>query len=222
MMLCLVTDRRRLGAAIGAPPGRWIDAVQEQVQAAATAGIDLIQVREPDLEAGALVSLVRSFMHLVAGTAAKVLVNDRVDVALAANASGVQLKERSVLPGEVRRIAPPGFVIGCSIHSVASVAARNAADFLIAGTVRPTVSKPSVDYLDEAGLRQIVEAAGEQKVLGIGGLDIPSIPLLAATCAAGMAAVGAFIPAAGEDVTEFVQKRVAELRFALESVSRRT
>ena len=222
MMLCLVTDRRRLGAAIGAPPGRWIDAVQEQVQAAATAGIDLIQVREPDLDAGALVSLVRSFMHLVAGTAAKVLVNDRVDVALAANASGVQLKERSILPGEVRRIAPPGFVIGCSIHSVASVAARNAADFLIAGTVRPTVSKPSVDYLDEAGLRQIVEAAGEQKVLGIGGLDIPSIPLLAATCAAGMAAVGAFIPAAGEDVTEFVQKRVAELRFALESVSRRT
>ncbi len=222
MILCLVTDRRRLGAAIGAPPDRWLETLREQAQAAARSGVDLIQVREPDLEAGVLTSVVRSLMKLVEGTATRVLVNDRVDVALAANASGVHLKERSVLPSDVRRIAPAGFVIGCSVHGTAAVAARRSADFLIAGTVRPTVSKPTVDYLDEAGLRRIVEAAGEQPVLGIGGLDIPSIPLLAAACAAGMAAVGAFIPAAGEDVTEFVQKRVAELRFALESVSRRT
>lgn len=222
MILCLVTDRRRLGAAIGARPERWIAVLQEQARAAAIAGVDVIQVREPDLEAGDLAKLVRSLMRLVAGTATKVLVNDRVDVALAAKASGVHLKERSFLPDEVRRIAPADFVIGCSVHGVASVAARKGANFLIAGTVRPTVSKPAVDYLDEAGLRRIVEAAGEQAVLGIGGLDTPSIPLLAAACAAGMAAVGAFIPAAGEDVAEFVQKRVAELRFALESVSRRT
>lgn len=222
MVLCLVTDRRRLGAALGARPDRWLEGLREQAQAAARAGVDLIQVREPDLEAGTLTSLVRSLMGLVEGTATKVLVNDRVDVALAAKASGVHLKERSVFPSEVRRIAPAGFVIGCSVHGVAGVAARKAADFLIAGTVRPTVSKPAVDYLDEAGLRRVVEAAGEQPVLGIGGLDIASIPLLAATRAAGMAAVGAFIPEAGEDVTEFVQKRVAELRFALESVSRRT
>jgi len=222
MMLCLVTDRRRLVAAIGARPDQWVEVLLAQAQAAASAGVELIQVREPDLEAGVLTSVVRSMMKLVEGTATQVLVNDRLDVALAARASGVHLKERSMLPGEVRRIAPPGFVVGCSVHGTASVAARKAADFLISGTVRPTVSKPAVDYLNEAGLRRIVEAAGEQPVLGIGGLDIPSIPLLAATGAAGMAAVGAFIPAAGEDVTEFVQKRVAELRFALESVSRRT
>jgi len=222
MMLCLVTDRRRLVAAIGARPDQWVEVLLAQAQAAASAGVELIQVREPDLEARVLTSVVRSMMKLVEGTATQVLVNDRLDVALAARASGVHLKERSMLPGEVRRIAPPGFVVGCSVHGTASVAARKAADFLISGTVRPTVSKPAVDYLNEAGLRRIVEAAGEQPVLGIGGLDIPSIPLLAATGAAGMAAVGAFIPAAGEDVTEFVQKRVAELRFALESVSRRT
>jgi thiamine-phosphate diphosphorylase len=222
MILCLVTDRRRLGAAIGARPDQWLEALREQAQAAARAGVDLIQLREPDLEAGALASLVRSLMTLVEGTTTKILVNDRIDVALAAKADGVHLKEASVLPSEVRRIAPEGFVIGCSVHGTAAVAARKAANFLIAGTVRPTVSKPAVDYLNEAGLRRIVEAAGEQPVLGIGGLDIPSIPLLASTCAAGMAAVGTFIPAAGEDVTEFVQKRVAELRFALESVSRRT
>src|SRR6478609_6587644 len=101
MILCLVTDRRRLGAATGARPDRWIEALQEQVRAAAVAGVDLIQLREPDLEAGELTRLTRSLMELVDGTATRVLVNDRVDVALAAGASGVQLKERSVLPSDV-------------------------------------------------------------------------------------------------------------------------
>jgi thiamine-phosphate diphosphorylase len=151
-----------------------------------------------------------------------VLVNDRVDVALAAGAHGVQLKERSMMPRDVRAIAPQPFIIGASVHSVASATARKDADFLIAGTVRPTESKRGADYLDEVGLRAIVAAAAGQPVLGIGGLDTPSGPLLAASCAAGMAAVGAFVPGAAEDVFQGVQKRVIALRFALESAGRRT
>ena len=80
--------------------------------------------------------------------------NDRVDVALAAGAAGVHLKERSILPAEVRRIAPPGFLIGCSVHGSHGIAARKSADFLIAGTVLPTASKPAVDYLDGMGLQR--------------------------------------------------------------------
>ena len=146
----------------------------------------------------------------------RIVVNDRVDVALAVGAHGVQLKEQSMHTADVRRIAPPGFLIGCSVHSVATAVARNDADFLIAGTVRPTGSKPGVDTLDEAGLKAIVEAAA-QPVLGIGGLDLRSIPLVAASCAAGLAAIGAFIPEAGEDIKLGVQKRVTALRFALET-----
>ena len=222
MILCLVTDRRRLGAAMGAPPADWLDALREQVTAAAGAGVDLIQVREPDLEAGELTALVRDLMRRVVGTASRLLVNDRVDVAIAAGASGVHLKEQSVLPDVVRRITPPGFVIGCSVHTTAAVAARKSADFLIAGTVLPTASKRAVDYLDQAGLEAIVRAAAKQPVLGIGGLDISSASLLAASCAAGMAAVGAFIPDGGEGVSEFVQKRVNGLRLAFDSATRRT
>jgi thiamine-phosphate pyrophosphorylase len=223
MLLCLVTDRRRLGAALSLAEGEWIDALRTQVSAAAKAGVDYIQVREPDLEAGELTDLVRLLVRSTSSTRARVLVNDRVDVALAAGASGVQLKERSILPDEVRKIAPSGFVIGCSIHGVAAVALRKSADFLIAGTVMPTASKREVDYLDQDGLSRIVEAAAGQPVLGIGGLDLSSIPLLASAGASGMAAVGAFIPeATGGDVAETVQKRVAALRFALESASPRT
>jgi len=220
--LCLVTDRRRLGEAVGAKPDEWVDALREQVGAAAKAGIDYVQVRESDLEGRDLANLVRSLLEMTRKTATKVLVNDRIDVALATHAHGVHLKERGILPGLVRRIAPAGFVIGCSIHTTAGIAARKTADFLVAGTVLPTASKRAPDYLDIDGLRKIVEAAAGQSVLGIGGLDARSVPLLTSSGAAGLAAIGAFIPAGGESVTDFVQKRVHDLRFALDQTPRRT
>ena len=222
MILCLVTDRRRLGTAIGAAEGDWNAVLHEQVAAAASAGIDYIQLRELDLEAGDLVELARSLVAVIRSSQSRLLVNDRVDVALVAGAHGVHLKERSILPDEARRLTPPGFVIGCSVHSEDAVAARKSADFLIAGTVLPTASKPAVDYLNKDGLGKIVEAAAKQPGLGIGGLDVRSIPLLASTCAAGLAAIGAFIPAAGEDLTMFVQNRVKAMRLAFDSASRRT
>ena len=222
MIVVLVTDRARLGTAIGARPEAWTDVLRTQVQAAAAAGVDYIHVREGDLEARALADLVRSLLETTQKTSARLLVNDRVDVALATGADGVHLKEQSVLPDQVRRIAPEGFVIGCSVHTTAAVAARKAADFLTAGTVLPTASKSAPDYLDEDGLRRIVRAAGAQPVIGIGGLDVGSIPLLATSGAAGLAAIGAFIPTGGTDVSEFVQKRVQQLRFALDRTPDRT
>lgn len=222
MTICLVTDRRRLGAATGAKPNQWTEMLREQVEAAAAAGVDYVQVREPDLEASDLAKLVRSILEVTKRTTTRVLVNERIDVAIATGADGVHLKTQGIAPDIVRRIAPAGFVIGCSIHTTAEIAARKAADFLIAGTVLPTASKSAPDYLDEDGLRQIVDAAAGQPVLGIGGLDVPSIPLLTSSGAAGLAAIGAFIPAGGEGVSDFVQKRVQNLRFALDHAPRRT
>lgn len=222
MILCLVTDRRRLGAAMGAPASQWTRLLIEQGAAAARAGVDLLQVREPDLDAAELTALVRALLRVAAGSSMRILVNDRIDVAIAAGASGVHLKERSMPPERVRDIAPPDFLISCAVHAPLTAAARNAADLLIAGTVLPTASKPSVDYLNKAGLDAIVEAAAQRPVLGIGGLGISSMPLLASTGAAGMAAVGAFVPRAGDDISEFVQKRVDGLRLAFDSASRRS
>lgn len=222
MILCLVTDRRRLGAALGANPGEFVGLLRDQVLAASVAGIDYVQVREPDLEAAELTKLIRELMAAMGDTHTRLLVNDRLDVALAAKASGVHLKETSFSPEQVRAIAPKPFLIGCSVHTTASAIARKSADLLVAGTVLSTASKPAVDYLGKAGLEAIVKAAAGTPVLGIGGLDLPSIPLLASSCAVGMAAIGAFIPSTVESVPEFVQKRVTELRLAFDSVSRRT
>lgn len=218
MVICLVTDRRRLGAAIGARPSELIDVLHEQVAAAAEVGIDFVQIREPDLEARALTDLVRSLIARCRGSATRILVNDRLDVAIAAGAAGVHLKERSITPELARRIAPDPFVVTCAVHTPLTATARHSADFLIAGTVLPTVSKSPTDYLEWKGLEKVIGAAKGTPVLGIGGLSLNVIPALAASGAAGLAAIGAFIPSAGSgELKEFVKKRVTDMRFAFDS-----
>lgn len=217
MILCLVTDRRRLGASLGLAPGDWLDALRAQVVAAAAAGVDMVQVREPDLEAAALTRLVSRVVADTRETPARVVVNDRLDVALAAGAAGVHLRERSFPVAEARRLAPAGFMIGRSIHDAISSDSAGTADYFIAGTVLPTVSKPAADCLEWPGLTAIVRSAGGRPVLAIGGIDLSSIPFVAATGAAGVAAIGAFIPGRGQALAEFVQKRVIDLRLGFDS-----
>ena len=73
MILCLVTDRRRLGEAMGERPDDWLDLLREQVAAAVAAGVDVVQLREPDLEASQLTNLIRDLMKRVDGTATRLL-----------------------------------------------------------------------------------------------------------------------------------------------------
>jgi thiamine-phosphate pyrophosphorylase len=225
MILCLVTDRRRLGASIGARPEECLAALHEQVGAAAEVGIDFVQIREPDLDARALTGLVRSLIARCRGTSTRILVNDRLDVAIAAGAHGVHLKESSIPLARARSAfaeASAGrAVISCAVHTPLTAAALHSADLLIAGTVLPTVSKAATEYLGWKGLQEIVGVAKGTPVLGIGGLDIDSIPSLAASGAAGLAAIGAFIPPPGASrdrrLADFVKKRVTDMRFVFDS-----
>ena len=222
MIACLVTDRRRLGAAVGAPPGEYLDVLAEQIAAAAAAGVDFVQIREPDLEARPLAAFVRSVATKLRGSKTRILVNDRLDVALAAGADGVHLKESSVAPELARSLAPKYFVVACAVHTALTAAARRSADFIVAGTVLPTVSKVRADYLEWKGLAEVIGAANGTPVVGIGGLDLASIPSLVRTGAAGVAAIGAFIPTTGKlGIEEFVKKRVADMRFAFDSAQSR-
>ncbi len=219
MIICLVTDRRRLGASAGKPPSAYCDLLIEQIEAAAAAGIDLVQIREPDLEARPLATLVRAVLDRVRPTPTKVLVNDRLDVAIAAGADGVHLKETSLPPELARAVASRNFIVSCAVHTPVTATARSSADFIVAGTVQSTVSKSPADYLGWKGLGEVVGAASGTPVLAIGGVDLDSIPSLIASGAAGLAAIGAFIPPPGAaGVAEFVKKRVIDMRFAFDSV----
>jgi thiamine-phosphate pyrophosphorylase len=219
--ICLVTDRSRLPPS--SPPleeARALDPLFERLTLAAEAGIDLIQIREPDASGAALDAFVRRLRERTAATSARLIVNDRLDVALAAGAHGVHLKEESLPTARVRRIVPAGFLVGRSVHGVegASVAAAEGADYLIFGTVFTTGSKPSGHRA--AGLEALAAVVGAVSipVIAIGGISLNTAASAAASGAAGVAAIGLFFDAAGapDDLRGRLTQTIAGLRRAFD------
>ncbi len=165
-----------------------------RVSALARAGIDLVQVRERDLEGRALVALVRALVAAVHGTRTRVLVNDRVDVALAAGAHGVHLRGDSAPATRVRTLVPAGFLLGRSVHGLdegVAVSRAGGLDYLLFGTVFDSASKPRVTPAGLEPLRRLV-AAVRIPVLAIGGIEADRAAAVASTAAAGIAAIGLF------------------------------
>lgn len=224
MIICLVTDRRRL--APGVQPAVSRERVVLQARSAAGAGVDLLQIRERDLDGGGLAALVSAVLVVTRGTRTRVVVNDRLDVALACGADGVHLRGDSIAIAAARRLAPAGFLVGRSIHGPADVSANADADYLVAGTVFRSASK-SADrpLLGAAGLRAVVAGAaaiphqrqaagsipGPVPVLAIGGVDGDRLEAIAATGAAGIAAIGLFATTDADALKQLVAR--VRLRF---------
>lgn len=191
-MRCLVTDRRRLRPDA---PGfaAALQALVDQAAWAATAGIDLLQVRERDLDGARLAELVIALVGASRGSAMRVVVNDSLDVALACGAHGVHLRHDSLPAAAARRISPPGFLVGRSVHGVAEALAAGPVDYLIAGTVFRTPSKPGDGLLlGIDGLSAVVRAV-HVPVLAIGGITSDRVEDVASSGAAGVAGIGLFI-----------------------------
>lgn len=185
--ICLVTDRRRLTD----PTDHELVRL---VSSAAAAGIDLVHLRERERDDRDLLSLTRRLVAATRGSHAKVVVNDRVDIAIAGGAAGVHLRADSFGAERVREMAPPGFVVGRSGHSTSEAASaeRSGVDYLVFGTVYPTSSKtPDAPV---AGIGALEEAcrAVSVPVLAIGGVTTDKLAGLAAAGAAGVAAIGLF------------------------------
>jgi thiamine-phosphate diphosphorylase len=184
-IVCLVTDRHR---------AEGDQHLVRLVRHAAAAGVDLVQVRERGLDDRHLLALTRVIVGAVEGTSARVVVNDRVDIALAAGAGGVHLRADSPPAGVVRAIVPAGFLIGRSVHSKAEAieAAGTGVDYLILGTIFPTTSKPAGGVT--LGVEALARAARSTDVpiLAIGGITADNVGKVAAAGAAGFAAIGLF------------------------------
>jgi thiamine-phosphate diphosphorylase len=214
-MICLVTDRRRLST--GEDAG---DRLVDLVAAAARAGIDLIQVRERDLDARRLIALVHRCVGAARGTSTKVLVNDRADVADAAGAHGVHLRGDSIAATAIRSLLGDG-VIGRSVHGAdeaAEVSRSGSVDYLIFGTLYQTASKGEgrpLASLDE--LRAACRAAAGVPVLAIGGMTVERAADATRAGASGIAGIGLFVPPAGESVDSHVQMIASGLRRAFDT-----
>jgi thiamine-phosphate pyrophosphorylase len=165
-----------------------------RVEIAARAGVHLIQVRDHALDGGELARRVAACVRVTAGTPARVIVNDRLDVAMAAGAHGVHLRGDSMPAARARAIAAPGFLVGRSIHSAGEARQAEDAgglDYLMFGTVFRSASKPGAP---EAGTDALTAVAGATRlpVLAIGGVSVTTCARLAGTGAAGFAAIGLF------------------------------
>ena len=189
-VVCLVTDRRRL--APQAADETSLLALERFLDQAVEAGVDLIQVRERDLDAGSLCRLVRRLVERARGSGVRVVVNDRADVSLAAGADGVHLRADSPTAERVRSLSRD-WIIGRSVHQSDSNTLDGTADYLIFGTVFTTVSKPGLSASGLAPLRALA-ASSSAPVLAIGGMTPEHARECRRAGAAGIAAIGAFLP----------------------------
>jgi thiamine-phosphate diphosphorylase len=191
-MLQLVTDRRRLCHGCG--EGAILSCLVAQARYAVEAGMDVIRVRESDLEARPLAALVSHIVAVAKGSSTRVVVTDRLDVALACGAAGVHLRGDSMPAEAVRSMTPDGFIVGRSVHGLEeAVAVESSVDYLVAGTVWETASKPAGHTpLGIGGLARLTSAV-RVPVLAIGGVTLERVAEVARAGAAGVAAIGLFM-----------------------------
>lgn len=202
----MITDRRRFGQD---PEAVLI----RRVTIAARAGVHMIQIREHDMADGALLALVDRAVAAVRGTRTRILVNDRLDVAIAAGAHGVHLRGDSAPARRVRATVPPRFLIGRSVHScdeVTQVSDEGGVDYLLFGTVFPTASKPDRPATGIAGLIEAVNAAKTLPVLAVGGMTLRTAGELARTGCSGFAAIGQFADGPEEHLAATVTTALGE------------
>jgi thiamine-phosphate pyrophosphorylase len=210
-LLCYVTDRRSLQPAsetqIALAP------ILEKIETIAAAGVDWIQIREKDLTAKACASLAHETLARLAKLAnrnefkTRVILNDRLDVALAERAAGVQLGENSLPVQDANRLVrarhrarelPNEFLIGVSCHSfeAAKAAAEAGANYIFFGPVFATPSKAS--YGAPQGLEHLAAVCRfvTIPVLAIGGITLSNAASCLTAGASGIAAIRLFQNAA--------------------------
>ncbi len=216
-IFCYVTDRRAFDVApipSDSPPNDPVPLRERSlhgcIRRAAAAGAGWIQIREKDLDARSLVELARFAVAETRAAATRILVNDRLDVALAAHAAGVHLGEKS-LPLETvvewrRSKGRLDFLIGVSCHSLESARAaeRGGADYIFFGPVFTTPSKAAFGAPQGIERLRDVCALVEIPVLAIGGANLENARACFAAGAAGVAAIRLFQDAAdsGELATQ--------------------
>ncbi len=163
------------------------------IEQAIAAGVDLIQIREKDMATRPLVALVEAALVRARGTTTRILVNDRLDVALAAKAAGVHLPAKGLPVAEVRRRYPE-LLLGASCHNLGELRGveEGGADFALFGPVFQPLSKESA--ATPLGVEKLAEAARAVRipVLALGGVTLENAADCLRAGAAGLAAITLF------------------------------
>jgi thiamine-phosphate pyrophosphorylase len=215
--LYLITDRK-----IAAAHGGLVAQVEAALSAASTcapSGAVAVQLREKDLEARALYELARALRERCSRYGSALLINDRIDVAIAAGADGIHLPVNSFAVADARMLFGPSALVGLSTHQPEEVAsaAEAGADFVVYGPVYDPLSKGRYGPARGAAMLDVAcQAAPAMPVYALGGITSERVHELyrAATLEergrpAGVAVIGAILGA--DDVTKATRELLSAL-----------
>ena len=165
------------------------DRILETIKNSVENKISLIQIREKKLSAKLVFELTSQAAKITKNSNTKLLVNDRADIALAAQADGVQLTENSVSADIIRRNFPENFIIGVSTHSIekAEKAKTQGADFITFSPIFASPGKEKPTGLEN--LREVCERLKPFPVIALGGIDETNYESVLQAGANGFAAI---------------------------------
>lgn len=200
--LLLVTDRSQVP----------VQSLSEAVRLAVEAGLPAVQLRERDLPTGDLLALARTIHNITKPRGVPLLINDRVDLALALHLDGVHLRANSLPVSVARRLLGDHRLLGVSTHSIDEVRRANdeGADYVIVGPVYDTPSKRA--FGRPLGLERLAEACRDSSipVFAIGGITRERITEVRHAGAYGVAMIGGIL--GRQDVGAATKEMLAAIR----------
>ncbi len=168
------------------------DALMDQIAAAIDGGAGIVQLREKHLDHDAFLKEAKRFVALCREKGAVSIINDDVDIALAADADGVHVGQEDLAAGRAREVLGPDKIVGVSAHNVTEALAAQAAgaDYLGVGAAFVTGTKTDAKPITRETIRAVT-AAVDIPAVAIGGITRENLPQLSGCGLAGVAVVSA-------------------------------
>jgi len=182
--LILVTDRHRC------EQGRLVEVIERCLEE----GLDTVMLREKDLPGGQMLEMATEIRRVTSGHNAKLIVNDRMDVAIVAEADGVHLGNRSFRSRDLKNRLPENMLVGASAHNMdeALEAQNDGADYIILSPVFATSSKPGAKPLGVGKMKDIISRL-RVPTYALGGVKQSNAQALIEAGAKGVAVISAIL-----------------------------
>jgi thiamine-phosphate diphosphorylase len=162
------------------------------LEAVIAGGCRMVQLREKEWPSGRLWPLAQRLRERCRGAGVTLIINDRVDLAVALGADGVHLGQDDLPPARARPLLRPGMILGLSTHSVEQARAASAAgaDYVAVGSMFPTATKPEFQLVGPELIR-VVRGEIRVPLIGIGGITTDNVAEVVRAGADGVAVISA-------------------------------